>query len=511
MVNRESHSSDHLTGGPHRRIMSTKLATAIAAFFLLASIAVIIAIATVQVKQRTYLSPGLKYGIVLDAGSSRTTVYLYQWPAEKENNTGVVTQTTKCAVKGPGISEMNAEAWNSLEKCMEEIKGLIPQHQRKSTPIFLGATAGMRLLQQKSEEQANAVLTSIEKYLRSLSFEFHNASIISGQEEGLYGWITVNYLMGNFLEKNIWNAWVHPHGAQTVGSLDLGGASTQIAFTAPPDARGADLIQISLYGYEYNVYTHSFLCYGKNEAEKRVLAELVKSQSRDSARISHPCYPLGYSSTMAGEDIFGSECTKQSTTSYLQRNFTFTGQSDPEKCKTMVKKIFDLRSCQGKENCSFNGVYQPPVTGDFMAYAGFYYTAGTLDLKGSNSLEKFNSTMWSFCSLDWKTLKKNYNISEKHLKSYCYSANYVHTILADGYKFNAGNWEKLDFQKEVNKTSIAWSLGYMLAQSNMIPAEAKLLKLPISNSIFATLLFLFSALTIITLMFLIITLVRAFY
>lgn len=46
-------------------------------------------------------------------------------------------------------------------------------------------------------------------------------------------------------------------------------------------------------------------------------------------------------------------------------------------------------------------------------------------------------------------LKKNYNISEKHLKSYCYSANYVHTILADGYKFNAGNWEKLDFQKEV--------------------------------------------------------------
>lgn len=46
-------------------------------------------------------------------------------------------------------------------------------------------------------------------------------------------------------------------------------------------------------------------------------------------------------------------------------------------------------------------------------------------------------------------LKKNYNITEKHLKSYCYSANYVYTILADGYKFNAGNWEKLDFQKEV--------------------------------------------------------------
>ncbi|XP_026781866.2 ectonucleoside triphosphate diphosphohydrolase 3 [Pangasianodon hypophthalmus] len=512
MVKRESQSSDHLTGGSHRRIMTTKLATAIAAFFLLASIAVIIAIATVQVKQRTYLSPGLKYGIVLDAGSSRTTVYLYEWPAEKENNTGVVTQTTKCPVKGPGISEMNAEAWNSLKKCMEDITNVIPPHQHKSTPIFLGATAGMRLLHQKSEELSNAVLLAIQEYLRSLPFDFHNASIISGQEEGLYGWITVNYLMGNFLEKNIWNAWVHPHGARTVGSLDLGGASTQIAFTAPPDARGTDLIKVSLYGYEYNVYTHSFLCYGKNEAEKRVLAELAQ-QSSDWSHINHPCYPLDYNIAIPGDDIFGSECTKRNTPTHYtpEKTFTFFGQSDPAKCKTLVKSIFDLKSCQGKESCSFNGVYQPPVTGDFMAYAGFYYTAGALDIKGSNSLEKFNSTMWSFCSMDWKTLKKIYNITEKHLKSYCYSANYVHTILADGYKFNADNWEKLNFQKEVNKTSIAWSLGYMLAQSNMIPAEAKLLKLPISNSVFATLLFLFSALTIITLMFLIITLVRMFY
>lgn len=41
---------------------------------------------------------------MLDAGSSRTTVYVYQWPAEKENNTGVVSQTFKCSVKGKAQS-----------------------------------------------------------------------------------------------------------------------------------------------------------------------------------------------------------------------------------------------------------------------------------------------------------------------------------------------------------------------------------------------------------------------
>lgn len=58
--------------------------------------------------------------------------------------------------------------------------------------------------------------------------------------------------------------------------MDLGGASTQIAFATSDDAKGEDIIKVSLYGYEYNIYTHSFLCYGKNEAEKRVLAKLAK-------------------------------------------------------------------------------------------------------------------------------------------------------------------------------------------------------------------------------------------
>lgn len=52
----------------------------------------------------------LQYGVVLDAGSSRTTVYVYQWPAEKENNTGVVSQTFKCSVKGEGTGGLGRSA-----------------------------------------------------------------------------------------------------------------------------------------------------------------------------------------------------------------------------------------------------------------------------------------------------------------------------------------------------------------------------------------------------------------
>ncbi|KAI2655566.1 Ectonucleoside triphosphate diphosphohydrolase 3 [Labeo rohita] len=485
MINKESQSSDHLTTASRRGVRMAKVAIALAAAFMLASIAVIISIAVVQTHKKTYVSRGLKYGIVLDAGSSRTTVYLYEWPAEKENNTGVVSETTKCQVEGPGISDFgknedqDKKTWKSLKDCMAKITEAIPSHRHSSTPVFLGGD---------SRDEAST-------------------------EEGLYGWITVNYLKGNFLEKTLWNAWVHPHGAKTVGSLDLGGASTQIAFATSDEAKGEDIIKVSLYGYEYNIYTHSFLCYGKNEAEKRVWAKLAK-QTTNWAIVKHPCYPSGYNISMLAQDVFGSECTKNVLPQGYSPNryITFVGQSNPEQCKTLVRSIFDLTLCQGAENCSFDGVYQPPLSGDFVAYAGFYWTAWALKVEGSKSMDTFNMNMKTLCSKDWKTLKNSINnIKDIHLKSYCYSANYVHSILADGYKFNTDNWKNLNFQKEVNKTSIAWSLGYMLALSNMIPAEGKIIKLPINNVLFTGLLLLFSALTIITLTYLVIALVRFCY
>ncbi|XP_036395718.1 ectonucleoside triphosphate diphosphohydrolase 3 [Megalops cyprinoides] len=497
--------------------MASKFSAGLALFFLLASVAVLIAVAIVQVHKRSYESPGLRYGIVLDAGSSRTTVYLYQWPAEKENNTGVVNQTLRCLVDGPGISSFGQDAiqdqktWNSMADCINRTKQAVPLDLQSSTPIFLGATAGMRLLRIQNETASDEILRSMEKYLRSLPFNFQNASIISGEEEGLYGWITANYLMGNFLERNLWNAWVRPHGAQTVGSLDLGGASTQIAFTAPLDEGiGTEgYTRVRLYGYEYNVYTHSFLCYGKNEAEKRVLAALAQSSS--STTVENPCFPVGFNTSMPAANIFGSPCTQQPPSYDPGQQLHLVGTGDPAGCRAIVQSIFDLASCHGRANCSFAGVYQPDISGDFMAYAGFYYTAAALKLGSSFTLEAFNSTAWAFCSTNWTSLKENYAIREIYLKSYCYSANYVYTLLVEGYKFTADTWNNIQFKKEVKKNSIAWSLGYMLTLSNMIPAEAKLLRLPMDNSVFAGLLFMFSALAILSLMFLIISLVRSCY
>lgn len=51
-----------------------------------------------------YLSFPLQYGIVIDAGSSRSNLYVYEWPGEKENETGVVTESLNCRVPGESLS-----------------------------------------------------------------------------------------------------------------------------------------------------------------------------------------------------------------------------------------------------------------------------------------------------------------------------------------------------------------------------------------------------------------------
>ncbi|XP_041844958.1 ectonucleoside triphosphate diphosphohydrolase 3 [Melanotaenia boesemani] len=481
---------------------------------LLSSIAALVAVAVIQDIWK-YKEYNLEYGIVIDSGSSRSNVYLYEWPGEKENDTGVVTEKMNCKVSGVAISEMkvdpqkDAETWKGFKICMDLITSAIPAEKQHSTTLFLGATAGMRLLHEKDEQRSNEVMESLRKYLSSLPFNFQNASIITGQEEGLYGWITVNYLMGNFLEKNLWNAYVRPQGAKTVGSMDLGGASTQIAFAIQEQRNGSDYMHVKLYGYPYNVYTHSFLCYGKNEAEKRVLDKVIQESSSKSY-IINPCFPEGFNTSVKASTVYDTECTKKPKNYNPDQKFFMVGGANSENCGRLVKSIFDFKTCSSSQ-CSFDGVEQPPVTGEFMAYAGFYYTARALLLNGTSDLDQFNASVGNFCHTHWTLLKKQKDwISEKYLKTFCYAAHYVLTLLADGYKFDEDTWKSIYFEKEVKTTSIGWSLGYMLSMSNMIPSDVKEI-FPMTNPVFAGLIFLFSALVIVTFVIVFIFLVRTCY
>ncbi|KAM7144054.1 ectonucleoside triphosphate diphosphohydrolase 8-like isoform 3-T5 [Macrochelys suwanniensis] len=151
--------------------------------------------------QNVSFPPNNKYGMVFDAGSSHTSLFVYQWTSDKTNDTGVVSQTLTCDVQGPGISSYAKDppkAGESLRRCLEDALKVIPDERQREVPVYLGATAGMRLLSMENKSAADQVLNEVAKTIQQYPVNFHGARIITGEEEGAYGWITINYLLDSF-------------------------------------------------------------------------------------------------------------------------------------------------------------------------------------------------------------------------------------------------------------------------------------------------------------------------
>ncbi|KAK2514181.1 hypothetical protein Q9966_015865 [Columba livia] len=320
--------------------------------------------------------PGFKYGIVLDAGSSHTAMFVYKWPADKENDTGVVGEHSMCDVEGPGISSYSSSpptAGTSLVHCLNQALRDVPKEKHAGTPLYLGATAGMRLLNIADPQASDAVLRAVAATLRSYPFDFRGAKILSGEEEGVFGWVTANYLLENFIKRGWLGEWIQPQ-KKTLGAMDFGGASTQITFeTRDTIEDPRNEVMLKLYGQAYKVYTHSFLCYGRDQVLKRLLSKLLQAQSYQ-ATVPHPCWPTGYQKSLSLSSVYDSPCTEKERPGLaLDTTVTVTGTGNGSLCALLVSKLFDFTTCSFSQ-CSFDGIFQPEVSGNFIAFSAFFYT-----------------------------------------------------------------------------------------------------------------------------------------
>nr|AAL37302.2 ecto-nucleoside triphosphate diphosphohydrolase-1 [Torpedo marmorata] len=456
----------------------------ITAVLLLVVIAVLVIVA---VRQNRPTPPNLKFGIVLDAGSSHTGLFIYQWLAEKMNDTGVVRQRDSCSVKGPGISSYWADveqAGLSLRDCLNEAKRSIPVEQHRETPVFLGATAGMRLLRSQNSSQAEKLLQAVEAFIHSYPFDFQGAQIVTGADEGAFGWITINYLMGNFLQD-----MAGPH--ETVGALDLGGASTQITFVPDGEIESLDnSMHFRLYGKNYEMYTHSYLCYGKDQALKMFLQKLGVSAN---GTVFNPCFNEGYEKSINVSNFFTSPCTPMPPWTTHQ-TLRVIGTGNSHQCRDHVRQIFNQSSCAWNQ-CSFNGVYQPHVWGKYGAISAFYFVMKFFNMdKEKVSLDEVKVAVDKFCSTPWDQAKNEYKIKEKYLSENCFSGHYVLILLVDGYNFTSSTWNNIQFMKKIGGSDAGWTLGYMLNRTNMIPAELPRPK-PMSKASYLSVMIIFSLLS----------------
>ncbi|XP_054721476.1 ectonucleoside triphosphate diphosphohydrolase 1-like isoform X2 [Uloborus diversus] len=415
------------------------------------------------------------YGVVMDAGSSKTNTIVYEWKGDKYKGTGYVTQKKSCNAVG-GIAKMNPMHLEPVIECAKNVTEIINPSSRPRTPLFFAATAGMRLLYLTNPTRAAKILEQLNDHLNETGLDVKAIEVITGRDEGIYGWITANFLKETleFPQKT------DPWEPTTYGALDMGGASMQIAFAIPENEVNAstpDVQSMKLYGQTHNVFSHSNLCFGRDEANRRLRFFLAKNPS--DTRVYDPCTPTGYEQNVTGSDLFSQPCTESTTLqemlaqdpTIVKKNYTFVGTSDYAACRGNVSMLLNDQLCNDKKfkEC-FKKLDNIPSDQKYLAFATYFYTTNFLNVTKS-SLEEYRAVAENFCR---KNITEVHDIDNStFVTQYCFNALYIHEVLVNGLGFTNSTWENLQFVDKIQRVSVGWTLGYMINATNLIPEKAK--------------------------------------
>ncbi|KAM0797132.1 golgi apyrase [Usnea florida] len=468
------------------------------------------------------------YGIIFDAGSSGTRLHIYRWldgaKAREEAGVKALESLPVLETKNkwtekihPGISTFGEKpdrvGPDHLESLYQKARKVIPSSHEEDTPVFLLATAGMRLL---PEEQRQELLRQICSYTRS-NTRFYlpdcdvHVQVIPGEVEGLYGWVAANYLLGGFNAPKD-----HDHGKNhhTYGFLDMGGASAQIAFApnATEAERHADDLKllrmrtIDGTAAEYRVFTTTWLGFGVNEARRRYVEALQNvSGSIETEVLQDPCLPTGLSITTKGDLFLPGSKTINGQTPRLNG----TGQFD--KCLVKTLPLLEKDHICENDPCLLNGIHVPAIDFDvnhFVGVSEYWHTTHEIFQESHKDkaydFNTYQQRVSKFCSQDWDVIRKGIDkhewgkkVDEQTAIEVCFKASWLINILHEGIgiprvgleatpdSMHNGTKKILDNAKDkgftasfqaVNKiddTEVSWTLGKMVlyASSQVLPKD----------------------------------------
>jgi Golgi nucleoside diphosphatase len=375
------------------------------------------------------------YGILVEAGSAGTRAHIYTWakgkgvpdvqPAPNSSSGWVHKLKLRVADAAKDPSLISA----IFKPIIEFASRRIPPTSLPQTRIFVYATAGMRLL---SEVDQARVLAGVFAFLSENSpFRVgqKNIRVIDGIEEGIFGWLSVNHLLGNFVKSR-----------PTVGALDMGGASFQIALQVGP--QDAALHRVTIGTQTIPLYAYSYLGYGANEALKQITRSLFAILP--AGKLKHPCYPRQFNDTDDGREI--------------------EGTGDFGKCAHLAHQILI-------DAIGFEAVQVPNLaaTNEFVGMASFYYTNNFLKLPENSTLAELKRAGTKFCATDWQTTLKDGG-DPSYVRTYCWYAAYQWVLLTEGYHFEDGRTvlRKLD---EIGGVDLSWTIGAMLSHAQDIEVD----------------------------------------
>lgn len=411
-----------------------------------------------------------QYVVMIDAGSTGSRVHVYEFDVCTQPPT-LVQETFK--MLKPGLSSFDTDsagAAHSLDPLLERALEVVPKKKRSCTPVSVKATAGLRLLGvNKSDKILEAVREHLEQYYPFPVVADNGISIMSGEEEGVFAWVTTNYLLGNIGGKS---------RTPTAAVFDLGGGSTQIVFepTFPHNEKmieGEHKYELKFGDETYTLYQFSHLGYGLMEGRNKINAQLVETAIKEGAisegdtksvhKLNSPCLP-------PGAQVNNQEVKLTNDRTYM---VNFSGPVVPTgaQCRYLADKILNKDAKCTKPPCSFNGVHQPSLvqtfkeTNDLYVFSYFYDKTQPLGLPLSFKLDELVELAKMVCNGEevWKSVFSGIEGSVQELKKepqWCQDLSFQVSLLHTGYDIPLHR--ELRTAKNIANNELGWCLGASL-------------------------------------------------
>jgi len=420
-----------------------------------------------------------QYGIVIDAGGTKTQAYIYKWPIRHTKEFPLV-DATLVSISAKTASLINAgtlaEVTAILTPHINFANTKISAADREESSIFFFATAAVRTLPKATRD---TLMTNVQAFFQDTTknpyfFESTFAKIVSGEEEGAFSWTTVQYLL-NTLDSSA------PESTSTV--LDISCASAQVTFI-PSTAPLAHQYTIRAGTHDFDAYSNSFLGFGLDTIEARYRAALVASVAVDALEVNDPCMWKGASltGTPAYVSLF------PSLYPYNARTIKFIGTGDVAACKAMLKEIMFGAALAPEQTppvclqppCSLGGVHQPAFDPAAPLYAigAFAYSAEFTGCLGESNITCIRDTMEQYMAdnIDWATTLTVFSsysgtsAGQRLLKSMPLNGLTIALLLETGYGIAPDR--PIVFASAIDTKSISWTLGAMIqseGQRNPMP------------------------------------------
>ncbi|KAJ7340097.1 Ectonucleoside triphosphate diphosphohydrolase 5 [Desmophyllum pertusum] len=429
------HKEKEMFCSPHRiyNIRGFRLVTLVFFFVFIFAVLFLTSFADVSISKLFYLSPAQSsrtrlYGIMFDAGSTGSRIHVFTFVRIRGGQLELANEYFD-EVK-PGLSAYANDpkkGVHSIEELLEKADDIIPKDQWKMTPLALKATAGLRLLPSNSSKQLLAEVRILFQDSPYLFPDPNNVGIMDGPDEGLFAWITVNFLLGGLKSDN----------SKQFGTLDLGGGSTQITLhpvdpktlQEAPDGFSRHL---NIANSQFTLYTHSYLGLGLMAARTSTLelGQVVKDTNGKDVKHS-PCIHSSFRDTWT----FGGHSI----------NFGGLGSYGFNTCIEHTKRVISQLK-----------VHKPAGISSIQMYAFSYYYDRAVEMALIDKEKGGTITVGDFAHGAKEACSKE----STSLPYLCLDATYILALLKEGFGFTEDRI--LILQKKIDGVEVSWGLGATL-------------------------------------------------